>query len=219
MRSRADKNVQKDLQGAPTGRAVVELAWACVLAGLIAGLYQTAPIVDRLLVLAALIAVVFFAMKDLRMRAVDWGVLLTGAYEIPSLLFSQYRANSIRTAWAIAISVLAYFAIRATFRSALQIVAFSSLLGLGGAWLAVSGLHQFDANTKLLAGVGLTDPVAFRSRLMSPPAPWILGEWLTVLLLALPFACALSVFLWRTGKTWIATFMIRHGRLRVVAAA
>jgi len=217
MRAHATKNVKERSGQRAHGRASAEIAWACLLASLIAALYKPTFAGNLALVLAVLIAMPLIGAGQLQMRVVDWGMLLIGVYEIPSLLFSQYRANSIRTAWAIAISVLAYFAIRATFRSPLQIVAFSSLLGLGGVWLALIGLRQFDANTKLLAGVGLTDPVAFRSRLMSLPAPWILGEWLTVLLLALPFACALPLCLWRTGKRWLAAFTI-PALLLIVAA-
>ena len=42
------------------------------------------------------------------MRAVDWAALALLAFEIPSLLFSQVRANSVRATEAVALSVLTY---------------------------------------------------------------------------------------------------------------
>jgi O-antigen ligase len=138
------------------------------------------------------------------MRGADWGMLLILALEIPSLLSSQYRANSIRTSWAVMIAVLVYYAVRLTVRTPLQIACLSGLLGLGGGWLALSGVRQFDKNAKLLGAAGFTNLVAFRSRLFSPSSPWIPGEWFTLLLLALPFACALPAYLWAARRTWLA---------------
>ncbi len=71
------------------------------------------------------------------MRAVDWSVLLLAAFEIPSLLFSQYRANSIRVTVTIMIFALTYTAVGSAIRSNLQAAFFSGLLGLGGGWLAI----------------------------------------------------------------------------------
>jgi hypothetical protein len=153
----------------PERLTTVEVGWACIFAGLIAGLYASVPSIDLWLVLAVAVAIVLLPATKLRMRAVDWGALLLAAFEIPSLLLSQYRANSTRTSGAIAIAVLVYFAIRLTVRAPLQVASLAGVLGLGGAWLAFSGLRQFDAQTKLLSAAGLTDLVAFRSRLMSPP--------------------------------------------------
>jgi hypothetical protein len=104
--------------------------------------------------------------------------------------------------------VLVYYAVRLVIGTAPQAALLSGLLGLGGAWLALTGLGQFQSHVSELAGAGLTDLVAFRSRLMTPPAPWVLGEWLTVLLLALPFACALPVWLWQTRRNWLAAIAL-----------
>ena len=138
------------------------------------------------------------------MRAVDWSVLLLAAFEIPSLLFSQYRANSIRATIAIGIFALAYCTVRLAIRSSLQVAVFSGLLGLGGGYLASSGLSQFHENANRLGAVGLTNLVAFRSRLISPPSPWIPGEWFTLLLLALSFACVVPVYLWQKQRKGLA---------------
>jgi hypothetical protein len=166
----------------------VELAWASILAGLVAGLYFTAAGITLWISAILLAAMLFLPTRSIRLQAVDWSVLLLCAFEIPSLLFSQYRANSIRAAVAIAVFALTYYAARLAIRASPQIVSFSGLLGLGGGYLALSGLSQFDENVNRLGSVGLTKLVAFRSRLISPTSPWIPGEWFTLLLLALPFA-------------------------------
>ena len=45
----------------------------------------------------------------IRVRPVDWAALALLAFEVPSLWFSQDRANSIGAAEVVALSVLAYF--------------------------------------------------------------------------------------------------------------
>jgi hypothetical protein len=205
---REQQTVEGRRVGLFANSAGMGVTWACVLASLIAGLYGPTTIIELLLILGALIAIVGFAAKDFRMRALDWAALLVAAYEIPSLLFSQYRANGIRASWVIVISVLVFYAVRLTIRDPLQIAVLNGLFGLGGAWMGFSGLRQFGAQAKVLQDVGFTDLVAFRARLMSPPAPCIPGEWFTVLLLAFPFACALSAHLWRTGRKWFAAFSL-----------
>ena len=49
--------------------------------------------------------------------------------------------------------------------------------------------------------------MAFRWRLIVPPAPWVAGEWFTLLLLTLPFALAVIAFCllrWRRGLALMA---------------
>ena len=188
----------------------VELGWAAVLAGFLMGLYTTAIGITLWIAAVLLAAILFLPTKGVRMRAMDWSVLLLAALEMPSLLFSQYRANSIRATVAMPIFVLAYFAVRLAIRSSLQTAFFSGLLGLGGGWLALSGLSQFHENANRLGAAGLTNLVAFRSRLITPPSPWIPGEWFTLLLLALPFACVALVYLWQKQRKWLAaaTFVV-----------
>jgi len=182
----------------------VELAWAGILAGLLIGLYS--PVGGITLWIAAILLAAMFLLptKSPRMRIVDWSVLLLGSFEIPSLLFSQYRANSTRAAVVVAIFALVYCATRLAIRTSLQVALFSSLLGLGGGYLASSGLSQFHENANRLGTVGLTYLVAFRSRLISPPSPWIPGEWFTLLLLSLPFACLAPLYLWQKQRKWLA---------------
>jgi len=110
----------------------VEIAWAGILSTLLAGLYSTAAGITLWIAAILLAALLFLPTKPIQMRAVDWSVLLLAAFEIPSLLSSQYRANSIREAVAIAIFALIYCAARLAIRSNLQVAVFTGLLGLGG---------------------------------------------------------------------------------------
>jgi O-Antigen ligase len=145
--------------------------------------------------------VLLISTATLRMRTVDWTALAIFAFEIPSVLFSQHRVNSVRASEAVAISVLVYFVLRLTIHTRLRTAWLAGLLGLGGAWLAFSGILQFVAGTEPLAEAGLTDLVAFRSRLIHPIHGWVPGECFTVFLLALPFACAAAANLWQNGSS------------------
>jgi O-antigen ligase len=71
-------------------------------------------------------------------------------------------------------------------------------------WLAISAVNGFRDNAKTLQLAGLADPVAFRSRLIPAPPPFVVGEWLTIPLLLVPFACTLPMYLWLSGRTWFA---------------
>lgn len=137
----------------------------------------------------------------LRIRAVDGAALALLAFEVPSLLYSQDRANSVRASEVVALAVLAYFTLRLLMRAPLRAAWLAALLGLAGAGLAISGILQFKAGAGQLAAVGLTDFVAFRSRFIHPIRGWLPGECFTVLLLALPFACAAAAYLWRLGSS------------------
>ncbi len=90
----------------------VETAWVGILAGLLAGMCSTAAGITLWIAAILLAALLFLPTNPIRMRAVDWSVLLLAAFEIPSLLFSQYRANSIRATVAIVIFALTYSAVR-----------------------------------------------------------------------------------------------------------
>ena len=157
-----------------------------------------------LLALGLCIAVALEPAKKQFTRAIDWCVLAIAAFELLSLLSSQYRANSARTVSNVLVAAMVYYAVRVTVQTGPAGPTLCGLLALGGGWLAITGLGQFQAHVRELADVGLTDLVAFRSRLMSPPASWVLGEWLTLLQLVFPFACALPAWLWQTGRSRIA---------------
>jgi len=134
------------------------------------------------------------------MRTIDWAALAVFAFEAPSLLFSQYRANSVSAAEAIGVAVLAYFVIRLAIHTRPRAAWLAALLGVGGAGLAFSGLRQFATGEEPLAEVGLTELVAFRSRLVHPIHGWVPGECFTLFRLALPFACAAAAYLRRNGS-------------------
>lgn len=186
-------------------QSILTISWICAPVILIAVLYTGGAGMVLWSPIIASASILVLPTTRVKMRAVDWTVLLIVALEMPSVLFSQYRANSLQTAGLIALSATVYWIVRLTVRTPEQAALFSGLLGFGGAWLAVSCLHRFVESAKFLRDAGLYDLIAFRSQLMTVPAPWVLGERLTVLLLALPFACAPPIFFWRTGRRWWAT--------------
>ena len=96
------------------------------------------------------------SMGPMRVRAVDWAALALLAFEVPSILFSQVRSNSILASEVVALSVLAYFALRLLLRVSTRVplrpvfwaAGIAALVGLGGAWLASSGILQFVTGAK-----------------------------------------------------------------------
>lgn len=191
-----------------TNSSRIEITWSILFAGFIGATYKSIPEIPCGLILASAVAILLLPAAPRLMRAADWSMGLLVAYEIPSVTLSQYWSNGVRTALIVAISALIYFTVRLTIRESRQTALLGGLLGTGGAWLAFAGLRQVIANAQRLGGVGLTDFVAFRSNLMSPPIPWVLGEWLTLLLLVLPFACALPVYLWWTKRGLLAVITL-----------
>ncbi len=147
----------------------------------------------------------------------DWAVLALLAFEVPSLLFSQYRANSVGASEMVALSVLAYFALRLLMRMPLRAAWLAALVGIGGSWLALSGIHQFVAGAQQLSAVGLTDLLAFRARLIHPISAWVPGECFTALLLTLPFACATGAYAWR--RRWFGLAILALFPAAAIAAA
>jgi tetratricopeptide (TPR) repeat protein len=142
----------------------------------------------------------FFSTATTQLRMVDWAALVLLAFEIPSLFFSQVRANSARASEVVAIAVVVYFLLRLLLRTPLGSAWLAALLGLCGAWLGISSILQFKMGTEQLSAVGLTDFIAFRSRFIHPISGWVPGECFTVLLLTLPFACAAAAYIWRIGS-------------------
>jgi O-antigen ligase len=153
---------------------------------------------------ALLVATIVVSKVATRMRALDWAVTSVGVYEIASLFVSTYRANSIWYAEIVVIAVLMYLVVRLAIAADWQALIVAGLIGAGGAYLAWTALIDFHSHLSALRDVGLTGIVAFRSRLIAPES-YVLGEWLTILLLTLPFACVLALWLWSKGKTrWAA---------------
>jgi O-antigen ligase len=133
------------------------------------------------------------------MRLPDWGVALALAYEIPSLANSQYAANGLPYAKVLCGAAICYFLVRLTARTVWRVAAVSALVAAGGVALAWFALAQAGEHTTEVQTIGFPDVVALRWRLVAPPAPWVAGEWFTLVLMTLPFALALIVFCWLRG--------------------
>jgi hypothetical protein len=116
--------------------------------------------------------------------------------EIPSLANSQYAANGLPFAKVLCGATICYFLVRLCARTASQVVTASLLAGAGGVALAWFALGQAGEHILGLQTIGFSDVVAFRWRLIALPAPWVVGEWFTLLLLTLPFALAVIAFCW-----------------------
>jgi O-antigen ligase len=182
--------------------AIGEIVFAALLAILAGALYWKAASAGIWVTALSFIGIFLLASSKMRLRAIDLCVALILVYELASLAFSHYAANGVLVLGSVAISVAVFFTVRLTMRSPLQMACLSGVLGLGGAALSFAGMRQFGANVERLSGVGLTNLIAFRSSLITPPAPWVAGEWFTALLLALPFAFALPAYLWWTKRRW-----------------
>ena len=93
------------------GRAFIDLGWACIFAILIVGFYFRIAGFGLWPSLVVLVALVVLARTKLPMQAVDWSVLLVVSFEIATLPFSQYSANSVRIPvaprWAL-LALLSY---------------------------------------------------------------------------------------------------------------
>ena len=184
------------------------VAFAALLAAPAGGLYWKPESAGIWLVGLSFAGIYFLATNRMRMRGIDLCLGLILVYEFGSLEFSQYAANGVFASRSLAVAVAVFFTVRLTLRAPLEVAYLSGVLGLGGAALSLAGMRQFGANVERLEQVGLTDLVAFRSRLLIPPAQWVPGEWFTVLLLALPFAFAAPAYLWWTNRRWGALFAL-----------
>jgi len=166
--------------------------------------YTGAPYLPLLLCGVLLLAAFLPGSGTLRLCLLDWFVLLVLTYEIPSLAMSQYSANGLRAAMTALLASLLYFCVRLAVRRSGQVFLIAALVGVGGAILACLAWIQFHDHVLRLRANGFWEIVAFRARLIDPPAPWILGEWLTLVLLTLPFAAAVPVYLWLGRRRTLA---------------
>jgi hypothetical protein len=161
--------------GSQAGESLVATAWPYLVAGLVASIYSESAKSELLVSFLLLVALLLFAPGKVQMQPADWCVVFMGLYEVPALMFSQYRANSISTTRVIAIAVLFYFAVSLAIRTRTQIVWLSGVFALPGSGLSVLGLVRFSDNSKRLKDAGFTNLLAFRSRLISPLPPWLPG--------------------------------------------
>ena len=179
----------------PAIRGAVGPALAVFPVALVALAYFNAG--NSLLWLGAVaLAVVVLLAGSARLLLPDWCVALALIYEIPSLVNSRYAANGLPFAKVLCATAICYFLVRLTARTGSQIAAVSLLAATGGVALAWFALRQAGEHIFELQTVGFSDVVAFRWRLIVPPAPWVAGEWFTLLLLTLPFAFAVTAFCW-----------------------
>ena len=130
----------------------------------------------------------------------DWAILLLFLWELTASSFSRYPANGVRFAQAISTAVLFYFFARLGAWTWQQSLVVSALVGVGGALLSCSAIAQFGERTGALREAGLSGIVAFRSLLILPRGPWVLGEWFTLVLLTLPFGLAVPVYFGLRGR-------------------
>ena len=186
------------------GRVAVGLLFAVSAPAFIAIAYAGTGSLPFLLSGVVLLAAFLPALTPRRLHALDWAMLLVLVYEVPALLLSRYPANSLRATVTLWAAVSFYAFVRMLIRTPRQATVIAALVGTGGVVLAGVALMQFDRQVGLLRANGFSDVVAFRARLISPSAPWVLGEWFTLLLLTLPFACALVAYFWLEQRWLLA---------------
>lgn len=193
-----------------------DIVWAGVLALLIDVLYYGSPRSSLLLVLVAIAGIVLFGRKHTAMQAADWIVVLAFGFEGVSSILSQDRANSSHGLGIVAISVFLYFVIRLTIISAPQMAILAGILAAGALYLSVFGMERFVMNASALREAGFSDLLPFRAQLIPVRAPWVTGEWLTLLLMGLPFACAVPAWFLLSKKN---SFGIAASALPILLSA
>jgi hypothetical protein len=149
---------------------------------------------------AVALAVVALLAEKVRPRLPDFGILLALVYEIASLAMSRYAANGLPYGKILCCAAVCYFLVRLSARTAPRVATVSALVAAGGVGLAWFALTQAGERIPEMQANGFSDVVAFRWRLIAPPAPWVAGEWFTLLLLTLPFALAAMAFCWLRGR-------------------
>jgi O-antigen ligase len=127
---------------------------------------------------------------------VDWAIVALLMLEGFAHLLFPPTGTSISSLLIIESSFLLYSLIRIVALGTRQYLTATLLVTAGGVHLAWFAIAEFGRHWQEIQANGLTDIVAFRYRLISPPPPWILGEWFTLLLMTLPFAFAATTYLW-----------------------
>jgi O-antigen ligase len=176
------------------GHHIVEWVLPIVSTALAALAYYGVNSIPVLLAVAMVAAALLSWPERANLSLLDWAMLLVLLYELPSLLLSRYPANGAPAARIVCNAVMYYLLARLATRTTRQTVIVSLLAGVGGLWLAWFALPRAIEQIGALDAHGFSTVVAFRSLLIVPPAPWVLGEWFTLVLLTLPFALAACVF-------------------------
>ena len=157
--------------------------------------------------LSALTLSIASGLSRLPSVPLDWAVCAIAVSSLTALLVSQYPSNSIWYAEIVVLSSLAYVSTRTAIRRSNVAMALAAAIGAGGAILASIALFQFAANYAGLQAAGLHNVVSFRGRLIAPK-DYVLGEWLTVLLLTLPFAAYTGWRLWNQDRRTLAAIWL-----------
>jgi O-antigen ligase len=143
-----------------------------------------------------------------RLRPMDWVLLLLLIFDGVFCCFSRYSGSGISSVKALLVASLLYFFMRMSVHTLSRFAVAAFLVASGGAVLASFALSKFNEHFQELQANGFSDALTFRYRLIAPPAPWILGEWFTFVLLTLPFALALSLCLWVGCRRSLAIFTV-----------
>ena len=166
---------------------------------------------------AAVLAVVVLLSENVRLILPDWAIVLALVYEIPSLANARYGANGSPFAKVLCVAAVCYLLVRLSARTVSQVAAVSLLAGAGGMALAWIALTQAAEHIRALQAIGFPDVVAFRWRLIALPAPWVAGEWFTLLLLTVPFALAVIAFCWLRWRRGLS-LMAAAVPIQIIAA-
>jgi hypothetical protein len=180
--------------------------WALVLAwcGCVGyATYVPSANVTLVLVGCALLSAFLFRAVAAPLRLIDWAVMILLTHAGASFFSSTYPANGMAPARTVLSGCLIYLLVRmaATTRQHVAASLFVAASGVRFTWSAVS---QFPEHFHELQANGFSDSVAFRSRLITPPSPWVPGEWFTLVLLTLPFAFALPASFWLGRRRTLA---------------
>jgi O-antigen ligase len=181
---------------------------ALVCCGCIAVAYSQLGGWPLILVVFTLAVGFFFRPQREQLCETDAAMVLIVVLETASLLPSRYAHNGVSSVKLTVSSVLYYAVVRIVAHGMGQLSAISLTVTTGGVGLAWFALTQFSRSFYELQANGLSSAVAFRYRLISPPSSWVLGEWFTLVLMTLPFAFALPVFLWVTRRPKLAAMSL-----------
>ena len=157
------------------------------------------------LAVSVLVASLSTSRRSLEFGLLDGAVLLVLLYESFTFLVGRYCSNSVGAARIVLCAVLIYFFSRLVISTLRQCLLLSGLIGVGGVALACMTIGQFNYRVSVLNAHGFVELVAFRAQTMTPPAPWVPGEWFTLVLLTLSFAIAVPVSLGFSAYRRLAT--------------
>jgi O-antigen ligase len=139
------------------------------------------------------------AQSHYRSSLVELLILFVIAVGVLQSLGLKGRIDSLTYVSAVCEAALVLIAVRIFSISS---TAFWLSIGIATVTLVMSTneLLQFRDTYLHFTSVGLSDPTDLRGRLMTPPEPFVLGEWLTVLLIGAGFVIAVFISLLAMNK-------------------